>query len=342
MYNKNMQKTPHRFLGFTVVEVTLVLAISTALAMAILGTITTNIYHQRYVDSYTDLANFLRSAYSATINVQNPRLNTEDSGFSCTLNSLWDENGRLTTNTDTDNFPGRSRCAIYGKLITFGEIDPATGVSSTKVHMYDILGRVYTGQMNIENSTGDNALNSLKAVAANVVTLKNAGGSCRVNFAGQEISYTPQWQARIEQTTGHELLRGAIMIARSPVSGTVHTYFYNRVGQTFDINQFIEILNRNTPNQTCESANLEQFRTYAADSLLYGALGELNSLQSSAFQFELKDSRMQNKQDFTLCLASDDIPLAPKNRRPIRIKADGSNSSAVELINIDGADNPCK
>ncbi len=51
---------------------------------------------------------------------------------------------------------------------------------------------------------------------------------------------------------------------------------------------------------------------------------------------------MQNNQDLTFCLASEDLPLAPKNRRPIRIHADGSNSSAVELVNIDGTDNPCE
>ena len=70
MYNKGMQKDSRRRSGFTVVEVTLVLAISTALAMAILSTIMGNIYRRRFVDSYTDFANYLRSAYSSTINVQ--------------------------------------------------------------------------------------------------------------------------------------------------------------------------------------------------------------------------------------------------------------------------------
>ena len=340
MYNKSMQKMRYRS-GFTVIEVILVLAISTALAMAILSTITGNIHRQRFLDSYTDLANYLRSAYSSTVNVQNPRLFTEESGFSCTINSIWDENGRLSTNTDTDNYPGRSRCAIYGKLITFGENDPITGTPTTKVHMYDIIGRVYTGQMNIENSTGDNAINSLKAVAANVVTLRSAPNSCRVHFAGQESSYTPQWQARIEQASDQQLLRGAIMIVRSPVSGTVHTYTYDQPGQTFDVAQLIETLNHNAPAQSCETASLEQYRPYANNALLYGALGEVSS-GLSILQYELKNSKMQNKQDFTLCVSSDDIPLAPKRRRPIRIKADGNNSSAVQLVDIDSHDNPCQ
>ena len=341
MYNKDMQK-PSRRRGFTIIEATLVLAISAALAMAILNTITTNIHNRRYVDAYTDLANYLRSAYSSTINVQNTRLGTEDSGFSCTLNSLWDENGRLSTNTDTDNFPGRSRCAIYGKLITFGERDAETGFPSTKVHMYDIIGRVYTGQMNVENSIGDNALNSLKAVSANVVTLRSNNNTCSVRFAGQETSYTPQWQTIIERPKDHQLFRGAVMIARSPLSGTVHTYFYDQYDQTFDVQQFIENLNHNMINQSCESASLDQYRPYATDSLLYGALGEFGASGFNALQVELKNPKMQNKQDLTFCLASEDLPLAPKNRRPIRIRADGSNSSAVELVNIDGADNPCE
>ena len=45
MYNKSMQKMRYRS-GFTVIEVILVLAISTALAMAILSTITGNIHRQ--------------------------------------------------------------------------------------------------------------------------------------------------------------------------------------------------------------------------------------------------------------------------------------------------------
>lgn len=341
MYNKNMQK-PFRRRGFTIIEVTLVLAISTALAMAILSTITTNIHRRRYVDAYTDLANYLRSAYSATINVQNTRLGTEDSGFTCTINSLWDENGQLTTNTDTDNYPGRSRCAIYGKLITFGEKDTETGAANTKVHMYDIIGRVYTGQMNVENSAGDNALNSLKAVSANVVTLRSNNNTCSVNFAGQADSYTPQWQTTIERPNDHQLFRGAIMIARSPLSGTVHTYFYNQGDQTFDVQQFIKQMNQNTISQSCDFAKLEQYRPASNDALLYGALGDFGPSRTNPLQMELRNPKMQNNQDLTFCLASEDLPLAPKNRRPIRIHADGSNSSAVELVNIDGTDNPCE
>ena len=342
MYNKTMQKAPRRFrLGFTLVEVTLVLAISTALAMAILGTITTNIHRQRYVDAYTDLSSFLRSAYSATINVQNTRLNTEDTGFFCTINSIWDENGRLTSQEYSDNFPGRTRCAIYGKLLTFGETDPKTGAPDTRIHMYDIIGRVYTGQMNVENARGDNALNSLKAVSANVVTIRTESSACRVNFAGQETVYTPQWQTRIERPVDHQLFRGAIMIVRSPVSGTVHTYYYDQPGQTFDVNQFITNLNQSSPTQPCESTSLEHFRPHSANALVYGALGEIVYSQSGTLNYFLRDSKMQKDKDFTICLASEDLPLTPKRRRPIRIKADGNNASAIELVDIDGADNSC-
>ena len=131
------------------------------------------------------------------------------------------------------------------------------------------------------------------------------------------------------------------MIVRSPVSGTVHTYTYDQPGQTFDVAQLIETLNHNAPAQSCETASLEQYRPYANNALLYGALGEVSS-GLSILQYELKNSKMQNKQDFTLCVSSDDIPLAPKRRRPIRIKADGNNSSAVQLVDIDSNDNPCQ
>ena len=196
--------------------------------------------------------------------------------------------------------------------------------------------------MNVENSAGDNALNSLKAVSANVVTLRSSNNTCSVNFAGQADSYTPQWQTTIERPNDHQLFRGAIMIARSPLSGTVHTYFYNQGDQTFDVQQFIKQMNQNTISQSCEFAKLEQYRPASNDALLYGALGDFGPSRNNPLQMELRNPKMQNNQDLTFCLASEDLPLAPKNRRPIRIHADGSNSSAVELVNIDGTDNLCE
>ena len=343
MYNINMRKGRRINLGFTLIEVTLVLAITTALAAAILGSISANIRHQRFVDSYTDFANFLRGAYSSTINVQNPRLNTEESSLYCTMNSMWDENGRTVVDNGTDNFPGRTRCAIYGKLITFGEENPKTSQRETIVHMYDIIGRVYTGQAKLEDSIGDNALSSLKSVAANIITVRDSTKpSCDVDYAGQHTSYTPQWQARLEYPKSHDLLRGAVMIIRSPVSGTIHTYFYDQPDQTFDVNKFIAEMNHDNANTgSCDKTGISTYRPHAASAMLYGALGDFVPAQNSSHQFELANSKMRNDRDYIICLASDDIPLTPKRRRPIRIKADGSNSSAIELINIDGTENPC-
>lgn len=94
--------------GFTLVEVSLFLAITGLLFLGVTIGVQNSIFQQRYNDSVQNFVEFLRSAYSKTENVQSAG-------------------------------PGNTNQAIYGKLITFGENN------SDEVYMYSVVGAASCG-----------------------------------------------------------------------------------------------------------------------------------------------------------------------------------------------------
>ena len=59
--------------GFTIIEVTLFLAVSGFFAISLLVGASTAVQRQQYRDSVQSFANYLRSQYSQVINVENDR-----------------------------------------------------------------------------------------------------------------------------------------------------------------------------------------------------------------------------------------------------------------------------
>lgn len=92
--------------GFTLVEVSLFLAITAAVFVGIAVGTQNSIFQQRYNDSVQNFAEFLRGVYSQVTNVQS------DGG-------------------------GRSNKAIYGKLVVFGK----SGVDNAII-TYDVIGDI--------------------------------------------------------------------------------------------------------------------------------------------------------------------------------------------------------
>ena len=91
--------------GFTLVEVSLFLAVTGLLFLGVTIGVQNSIYQQRYSDTVQGFANFLRNIYDEVVNVQSV------------------SNGRHGT-------------AIYGKLVTFGETE-----DKQSFFVYDVLGR---------------------------------------------------------------------------------------------------------------------------------------------------------------------------------------------------------
>lgn len=92
--------------GFTLIEVSLFLAITAAVFVAIAVGTQNSIFQQRYNDAVQNFAEFLRTAYSQVSNVQSEGT-------------------------------GRTDTAIYGKLVVFGEED-----RNNKIVSYNVIGKI--------------------------------------------------------------------------------------------------------------------------------------------------------------------------------------------------------
>lgn len=193
--------------GFTLVEVSLFLAITAAVFVGIAIGTQNSIFQQRYNDSVQSFAEFLRTVYSQVKNVQNGE-------------------GR-----------GNSNQAIYGKLVTFGEEDDFNGYSNTKnaIFTYNVIG-------NVSGPESGDIMEQLASLGANVVYANDSG---EYEFAGYNESYVPRWGAEIQTTAGwngtsYQDFKGALLIVRHPSSGVVYTKVLTGTDTTVEVNKTIK------------------------------------------------------------------------------------------------------
>ncbi|MBQ6510550.1 type II secretion system protein [Candidatus Saccharibacteria bacterium] len=165
-----MKKTIKSKEGFTLIEVTLFLAISGFLVTALIAGTSATIARQRYNDSVQNFTSFLKTAYSDVIHVENQQRGSSG---------------------------GNDSTAIYGKLINFAD----DGTITT----YTIIGEAVH-----EFESSKSVLESLEDIGAKV--------------AGEDDTYIPTYSARIQDTKG-DTFAGRILIVRSPISGSVKTYY---------------------------------------------------------------------------------------------------------------------
>ena len=151
--------------AFTLVEVSLFIAITGLLIAGVIAATQGNISRQRFSDSTQDFADYLREAYSSVLYVQNS--STSD--------------------------PGRTGTAIYGKILTFGEDCGSSStcssdlVSST-IYSYDIIGTAISSATSAEYADLDP-----------LTALTSAGISARIDYATR-APHSPLWGASVENT----------------------------------------------------------------------------------------------------------------------------------------------
>ena len=167
--------------GFTIIEVTLFLAITALLFLGVTFGVQSSVFRQRFNDSVQNFSEFLRNIYAETMNVQNA-----DSG--------------------------RSKQAIFGKLVTFGE-------------EYNFTGDKVNGEEAFVGGGGGGILKALSDANADVI-IKEEGKVARL--AGIVESYKPKWSARIQPACNAadclNPIKATLLIVRHPRSGTVYTY----------------------------------------------------------------------------------------------------------------------
>lgn len=322
-----MKKTK---LAFTMIEVTLFLAISSAVAIAIMSGVSSSLRTRRYNDSVNDFVDFLRNAYSQTVNVQTLRPDSISSKTSCTLegasNSIINETWDVTPDPNTSHgLAGRTNCAVYGKLLTFGENDK----DKNTVHVYDVIGLTLEEERKDSDKyiySFDNAMSPLEALNvanSDILTIQPSGTKsnpvCTVAPAGDYYSYNLQWLAEVEDVN-HNAFRGSVLIARSPTSGTVHTY-----AMTVDT----------AANPVIEASEMiGQLVDNCRSTLVSGSFKNKLQVENRILLPRLNADNFQQT-DVDFCINSDDARTLGVYRRNVRITADGHNAAAVKLVNSD-------
>ncbi|MDO4747423.1 MAG: hypothetical protein Q4A70_03765 [Candidatus Saccharibacteria bacterium] len=174
-------------LGFTMIEVALFLAITGALFVGIAVGTQNSIFQQRYNDAVQNYAEFLRTMYAQTMNVQ-----SEGSG--------------------------KTEMAIYGKLVSFGETEDLAGNSienTDAIYSYNVIGDV---------SLASGKILDVLETDANINVVRKNGGEYQP--VGLVEDYRPRWASAIQNTNSTESFKGALLIVRHPASGTVYTFVY--------------------------------------------------------------------------------------------------------------------
>lgn len=110
---KTLKAKHKRAQGFTIIEVSLFLALTGLVLMGVINTFS-SVSRQRYNDSVQNFADYLRGLYSQTENVQNSDCSCDSSGKNCC---------------------GQSATAIYGKVIIFSGGQTATS--------FDVIGEAH-------------------------------------------------------------------------------------------------------------------------------------------------------------------------------------------------------
>lgn len=284
--------------GFTIVEVALFLALSGFLMVGVIIGANASISRQRYNDSVNSFAEFIRGTYSDVLNVSNNK-----------------------NPDDPDAEAGRSTTAIYGKLISIGEDDSDT------VYTYDLVG----------NAVSSSSVNASRVI--DMIQSSSIGASiftdsgCDRNPVGctnafyNINSYEIPWGGNLSRgndagdSNNGARFHGAILIIRSPVTGSIRTYNFN----------YDEPSIRNKISEKSIGVN---FHSQTSNSQAR------NNFKSFLQEFSKANLNNGGENEMTICIDSDDN--TGSNRRGVKIAARATNSSGVMLTEMDGENALCK
>ena len=182
--------------GFTVIEVTLFLAVSGLLIIGVLITVGSSLNAQRYRDATQSFKSLLQEQYSDIANTQNSRENN----WSC-------NSSNASTATGSGVFRGQTDCLLVGKYMAIGE--------DGGIKIYTIVAT--------EKAVTNPSLTDVSALLST--------GNYRLNVSTTGIEETSmEWGTKIawpERGSGARSPRDramGILFIRSPSSGQVYTF----------------------------------------------------------------------------------------------------------------------
>lgn len=195
--------------GFTIIETMLVLAITGVLVAALLVGVGTSVNIQRYRDSVTSLKSLVQDQYSRASNVSNDRTNN----WSCNSSAQISQGGSTLP-------AGQSQCLLIGRYIS---------IVDTNISMATVVGY----------QTSKNSATSDVAEIVNNYTLGISTSSIESNQLewGAQIAWartgTVDQRLAPAAVTPRSI---AILIVRSPTSGTTYTFTDDNVVPIASVN----------------------------------------------------------------------------------------------------------
>lgn len=197
--------------GFTIIEVSLFLVISSFLLVGLMTGITVSVQQQRFSDSLNSTRSFLQQQFNETQYVLNNREITN-----CTNGSLG--------GSDPNTSPGGSSCMVVGKLIDLGP--PQTGSQETEIVVSDIIADV-TLPLNYKDRGAFPSFRDL--IGSSQLSTKVVNNQNRQNFI---IPWDGQFTRIVEgdNPTIAPTVRYLSLI-KSPVTGTINVYKIDITGE---------------------------------------------------------------------------------------------------------------
>lgn len=316
MYNKDMEKSggAAEASGFTIIEVMLTLAISGMVLVGALLGVSSTISRQRYRDTVEDIASTLRTQYDLVSRVQIEKRTSEDENACKTIS------GDVFNDTPEASDRGRTNCNVYGVAVALG-LPGDGGVLGKRIQVTNLIGKdlgAYRRDLEQAGKDPDTELRGkgelalLKELKVTNLYRENDGRCKTTNILTNE---TFKWDASLETVTKNQPAKVLLMIVRSPRDGTIHTYVWNYSG---------------TDN---ESMDYTGDLSTACNGVQDGKSKPTINKGLAGDNFKIEDVK--------LCIKSEDAIATYGRRRMLKIAADGHNSSAVALMNMDDGENEC-
>ena len=172
--------------GFTIIETSLVLAITgLVVALTLIG-IGNALNQQRYTDAVNQAVDFFRGQYTQASSTVNNRPITDNCGLS-----------GITTGPDVTR--GATECILLGKILH---------TNSGKITVHQVVGL-----SDPSATTGASTMTDTQILSASQLIEGNLVDT-----------YEPEWATSLLAPGSSNPAIFSIMIVRTPISGTVHTY----------------------------------------------------------------------------------------------------------------------
>lgn len=215
--------------GFTIIEVSIFLAVTGLLFIGITVGVQNSIFHQRYNDAVQSFADFLRGVYDGVLNVQGSGGGRSEDTVVYGKMIVFDSRGDDSDGGDSGS--GESKRCLERLGEAGLETEQGFCVYTLVGEDPDKLVRNNPEIADVVENTGLTALLQIVGLSTTIPANsddsgENTGGG--EALAGVIETYSPKWGVgvyEVVEDSSPKPFNGTILIVRHPYSGKVHTLF---------------------------------------------------------------------------------------------------------------------